>query len=151
MSGFVVDSAHPRDIESWLELAEDVEPLFGPMPDIRSVIERNIARGSALVVRDEDGYAVGGLLLGGADDERRISWLAVRVAARRRGIGHALVDEAVRRVGRPCTLSVVTFGPDVAGGDLARRLYTSLGFRPGPMVAPGPDGGSRQRFERRLT
>src|SRR5690242_16894858 len=47
-----VSEATPADVTSWLELAREVEPLFGPMPDFESTIRRNISRGTTLCVRD---------------------------------------------------------------------------------------------------
>jgi hypothetical protein len=51
------------DVASWLELAREVEPLFGPTPDFEATIRRNISRGTALCVRDADGRVLGGVLL----------------------------------------------------------------------------------------
>jgi len=39
----------------------EVEPLFGPMLGFDQVLLKNIARGSALFVRDEHGAVAGGL------------------------------------------------------------------------------------------
>jgi GNAT superfamily N-acetyltransferase len=136
------------DVPSWLEIAREVEPLFGPMPDFESVLLRNIGRGTALCVRDASGQVLGGVLLG-APPHTRISWLAVRASARRRGVGHALVAEVVRRCPPPCEVLVDTFGADSIEGHPARRLYESFGFVPAQILPPGPEGGSRQRFRLR--
>jgi hypothetical protein len=44
--------AQPADIPAWLELAAEVEPLFGPMvaePGFHAALERNLARQTALL------------------------------------------------------------------------------------------------------
>jgi ribosomal protein S18 acetylase RimI-like enzyme len=133
------------DVASWLEIAREVEPLFGPMPDFESTLRRNICRGTALCVRDAGGQVLGGMLLRAAP-HTQISWLAVRSSARRRGVGHALVAEALRRYPPPCEVLVDTFGEDSIEGHPARRLYESFGFLPGEDLPDGPQGGTRQRF-----
>jgi ribosomal protein S18 acetylase RimI-like enzyme len=138
------------DVASWLELAREVEPLFGPMPDFESTVRRNISRGTALCVRDTGGRVLGGVLLRAAPDAQ-ITWLAVRSSARRRGVGHALVAAALGRCLPPCEVLVDTFGEDNIEGCPARRLYESFGFLPGEHLPDGPAGGSRQRFRLRRT
>lgn len=133
------------DVASWLEIAREVEPLFGPMPDFESTLRRNISRGTALCVRDSSGQVLGGMLLRAAP-HTQITWLAVRSSARRRGVGHALVAEALRRYPQPCEVLVDTFGEDIIEGFPARRLYQSFGFLPGEDLPDGAEGGSRQRF-----
>jgi len=118
------------------------------MPDFESALRRNISRGTALCVRDAGGQVLGGVLLRAAP-QPRITWLAVRSSARRRGVGHALVAEALRRCPPPCEVLVDTFGEDSIEGYPARRLYESFGFVPGEYLPDGPEGGSRQRFRLR--
>lgn len=140
-----VSEGTQADIASWLEITREVEPLFGPMPDFESTLLRNISRGTALCVRDAGGQVLGGALLRAAP-HTQITWLAVRSSARRRGVGHALVTEALRRCPPPCEVLVDTFGEDNINGRPARRLYESSGFQPAEFLPNGPEGGSRQRF-----
>jgi ribosomal protein S18 acetylase RimI-like enzyme len=140
--------AHPADVESWLLLVAEVEPLFGRMPNFAQVLLKNIERRCALVVHDEDGAVAGGLLLSGEEHEGSVTWLAVRGECRGQGIGESLVREAIRRLAESCIVSVVTFGEDMPAGQAARRLYERLGFTARELVADAPDGGSRQRFTR---
>ena len=137
------------DVPSWLELVREVEPLFGPMPDFEGeTLARNIERGTAVCVRGPDGEVVGGALYR-LPPHNQISWLAVRASARRRGVGHALVLEVLRRYGPGCEVIVDTFGEDNVEGRPARRLYESFGFVPAEALANGPEGGTRQRFRLR--
>jgi GNAT superfamily N-acetyltransferase len=140
-----VSEGTPDDVASWLEIVRDVEPLFGPMPDFESTLRRNISRGTALCVRDAAGQVLGGVLLRAAPHSQ-ITWLAVRSSARRRGIGHVLVAEALRRCPPPCEVLVDTFGEDSIEGRPARRLYESFGFAPAEYLPHGPEGGARQRL-----
>lgn len=153
-----IDTAGYRDVRCWLDLAAEVESLFGPMlddPGFYHALLRNIERGTAFCARD-DGGQPGEPLLGGllfspptpTRSEYRIAWLAVAAWRRRRGVGHRLVKHACQLVTPPATLAVVTFGEDVAAGQPARRLYERLGFRPMEAASCGPEGGSRQVYRR---
>lgn len=138
-----VRPAVETDFDAFLSLAAEVEDLFGPMvdePGFHEAVRKNIGRGSALVA-DE---GAGGLLF--SPHRCSIGWLVVAPAARSSGVGRALVTEALRRWARPpCSVEVVTFGPDHAGAG-SRYFYERLGFVPGERVQNGPEGGSRQVF-----
>src|SRR4051794_9343674 len=111
-----------RDVRSWLDLAAEVEPLFGPMlddPGFYQALLRNIERGTAFCVREGGGPPgtplLGAMLFSLARPERpedRIVWLAVAERGRRRGIGTLLGEHACGLVASPGVLSVVTFGED---------------------------------------
>lgn len=139
------DEGTPADVASWLEIVREAEPLFGPMPDFRSALLRNIRRGTALCVRDANGQVLGGALMQ-APPRTVITWLAVRTSARRHGVGQALVAEILRRCPPPSEVLVDTFGADNPEGRPARRLYESFGFVPAERLPDGPEGGSRQRY-----
>jgi GNAT superfamily N-acetyltransferase len=153
-----VDRAGYRDVRGWLDLAAEVEPLFGPMlgdAEFYRVLLVNIERGSAYCARQGDGPPGSGLLGGmffsppkATRPAYRIGWLAVTEQARRRGIGGKLVGVACGLVAPPATLEVVTFGEDIEGGRPARRLYERWGFVPMEAAPAGPEGGSRQVFRR---
>jgi len=134
------------DIPSWLTLAREVEPLFGPMPMFDVTLRNAIARGAAFCVRDKQGQVLGGVLLGGTAPENWIRWLAVRRPARGQGIGGALLGGVLRLWPPPCTVSLATFGADNPEGRAARRLYERHGFAPREMLPRGPEGGTRQLY-----
>jgi GNAT superfamily N-acetyltransferase len=138
--------ATPAHAPSWLGLVREVEPLFGPMPDFEETLRRNINRGSAFCTLLNE-RVVGGMLVGGPTPaDRWIRWLAVTGVDRRRGVGGALVEKALKLFPPPCTVSLHTFGEDNPDGAAARRLYLRYGFEPRAMADPGPEGGSRQLF-----
>ena len=153
-----VQTAEPRDVRGWLDLAAEVETLFGDLlgqPDFYAALLRGIARRTAFCVRADDGPAgaplLGGLLFSPSRPDRpaaRIGWLAVAARARRGGIGRRLVEHAISLVEPPAELTVDTFGEDVAAGQAARRLYERLGFVAAEPLPAVPEGGSRQRYRR---
>lgn len=142
-----VTTADPSDCPPWLDLAREVEPLFGPMvadPDFHATLERDLARGSAVCVREAAGPPGSPLLAGmlwTADPPRyHIGWLAVAERARRQGIGRRLLDHLLARVSIPSTVRLTTFAPGVRGGEAARRLYARVGFRPEGPAPVNPAG-----------
>ncbi|WP_233153661.1 GNAT family N-acetyltransferase [Kineosporia sp. R_H_3] len=110
----LVRPAHVTDVDQWLRISREVEPLFGPMPDIRQHVERGIARGTALVAVQGDSV-LGACPLSRDDAPHVIHWLAVAETDRRRGAGSLLVD-AVRARWPAGDISVVSFAADTPGG-----------------------------------
>jgi GNAT superfamily N-acetyltransferase len=145
IEGMRVIAATEADMPSWLEIVDEVEPLFGPMPDFRTRLENNIRRGTALAARSTDGSVLGGVLFCIRADPAVISWLAVRSTHRRAGIGTVLLSQALRLT---ATMDVVvnTFGPDNAGGGPARRLCARSGFIAVDTQGLGQDGTSREQW-----
>lgn len=139
-----VRKCQPEDVPSWCELARSVQHLFGPMPDIRSVIERGIERDTAFVT-GPPGSVTGGMLVGRSGPPYRITWLAVAPHSRGQGLGAALVHAATRQWPTG-DIEVVTFAVGTLGGEPARRLYARLGFVCSGPAAPAPDGGLRELF-----
>jgi len=153
-----VQLAVEEDVPAWLELAREVEPLFGPMaedPGFARALRSNIARCSAFCVRQGDDPApvplLGAVLFDWREAPRHhIRWLAVSANARRAGIGRALVERCLAGVRTPAEIAVVTFGAEVIGGAPARRLYESFGFAPAESEERGPEGRTRQAFRMAL-
>jgi GNAT superfamily N-acetyltransferase len=96
-----VINASTTDVDSWLAIVRETEPLFGAMPGYQSTLLRKINEGNAICVHDFRGgqgrEVAGAALLGGTAPVYWILWLAVRAVSRNRGIGSALVSEALRR------------------------------------------------------
>jgi GNAT superfamily N-acetyltransferase len=154
MRAMLVLEATASDFAIFMSLAAEVEDWFGPMVNesgFGNAVTRNIARRSALVVVDDSEQGLGGLLFSRhRAPNYEIGWLVVTAARRSEGIGEALVAEAVWRwVQTPAVVGVVAFGADHPGAR-SRGFYERLGFEPAEIVEPGPEGGSRQRFELRL-
>lgn len=151
-----VVNATLEDLNRWLELAAEVECLFGPMvddPNFVLALERNIHQNRAFCVREFDGSPgcslLGGLLLSTSNaPSYKIGWLSVSAKARNKGVASALLNHVLTLVDVPSEIAVTTFGDDVLDGMPARRLYEKFGFIPLEESIPnGPEGGSRQKFQ----
>ncbi len=102
------------DYADWLELAKEVEPLFGPMVDDTAFcdgLKQAIREGRAFCASepDEDGRSMfhGGIVI--SKDANEILWLAVSGDFRGRGAGAALLSETVGRLDRNRPIIVTTF------------------------------------------
>lgn len=130
------------DYPGWLELAGEVEPLFGPMvdePEFCSSLRAVILEGNALcAVSGEDGAFHGGVVVSRQANE--ILWFAVARQSRGQGIGAALLIEALNRLDRERPVTVTTFAPSVEAGDPVRNLYESFGFRDSSPAGLNPAG-----------
>lgn len=153
-----VQIAHREDKASWLDLATEVEPLFGPMvndPKFHAALERTIDRRMAFCIRQDDGPPetpiLAGLLFKDEPPAYKIGWLAVAERARHQGFGRAILCHVLQLVAPPAEVSVTTFGPDVPGGLPARGLYESFGFLPEEMLELEPMDKSRQILRLKIT
>ena len=106
---FKIQIASMDDFASWLALAREVEPLFGPMvddPSFHEFLKKVFREQRAFCIREEDGPP-GSPLCGGIAISRKkneIGWLAVE------------------------DVWIQTFDETVMEGRLARRLYLHFGF-----------------------
>ncbi|QHY99907.1 Acetyltransferase (GNAT) family protein [Streptomyces sp. S4.7] len=154
----IVRLARERDLAGFLCLAAQVEHWFGPMvdhPGFSAAVAEHIRGSKALVAvgpdngPDSQPPLSGGLLFGSDAPTFHIHWLVVSRQARGRGVGAALMADAMKRyVTRPGTVEVVTFGADHPGAadSGARVFYERLGFTPAEVTDPGPEGGPRQVY-----
>ncbi len=128
------------DIDAWLALAEEVEPLFGPMAGeegFSRAVREIIAAKKAFCIRDGEGLA-GVIAISG--EENAIEWLAVAARARGKGYGRELLAFALEECdpGRPVT--VQTFDDSCPEGAAARKLYADAGFVEVEKAGPNPAG-----------
>jgi len=153
-----VHIAHPDDIPGWLQLAAEVEPLFGPMahdPVFYRALRKNIERSTAFCVREGDGPPgsplMGGLLFSPHPPHYVIGWLAVAERWRGHGVGHRLIDHALDLVQIPADIAVTTFAEGIQGGETARRLYHRIGLRPAESGPTNPAGIPTQVYRCNLS
>ncbi|MGR9470613.1 GNAT family N-acetyltransferase [Rhizobium leguminosarum] len=121
-----------NDIAPWMLLAEQVIPLFGPMPDFEAILGRKIAQKQAYCARmsAHKRTLIGGVLIGGTGQEHWIRWLAVSSEHRRLGVGRMLVKTAISFIPANSSIYVDSFVEGSIGADAANRLYESCGFAP---------------------
>lgn len=143
---WTVRTSTPGDLPDWLELAREVEQLFGPMvddPDFIAGLEKGVLDGSALCAAGEPDCEDKARILGGiivSREENEIAWFSVLQESRGRGIGAALLAEALMLLDRARPVSVTTFDDTVEAGIPARRLYQSFGFRDASPAGMNPAG-----------
>jgi ribosomal protein S18 acetylase RimI-like enzyme len=131
----MVRTSTMKDFPDWLKLAEDVEPLFGPMvgdPAFCDGLKQMIREGNAFCFtkreddRGEEEF-LGGIVI--SRQENEIAWFAVAAHSRGRKAGAALLVEALKHLDPARPVTVTTFDKTTAAGQPARRLYESFGFR----------------------
>ncbi len=122
--------ATPADFPLWLNLAREMEPLFGPMaedPEFHQGLMRCIRENRALVVADDDPIRLlGGALFDGSSNE--ILWLAVTNKARGRGIGQNLLSRTLEKLDPQRSVMLQTYAPGIPAGRSAISLYEKHGF-----------------------
>ena len=124
-----IDIVGKRDIVIWLDLAKEVEPLFGPMigqDDFHTALKAIISSQHAYCARDESGKPLGIVAI--SPVENQILWLAVFAASKGQGIGKKLLDYAISQLNESAPIRVQTFADSVPAGAPARKLYLTAGF-----------------------
>ncbi|CAD7033523.1 GNAT family N-acetyltransferase [Pseudorhizobium endolithicum] len=140
--------AQHKDIAPWMMLADEVTPLFGPMPDFGAVLSRKIAQKQAYCAWTSPARSLaGGIFIGGEGGTHRIRWLAVSSEHRRSGIGRMLVEMAIAAIPSDSFIYVDTFAKGTPGAVAADRLYRKCGFAPTEVWREG--SLVRQRYMRR--
>jgi GNAT superfamily N-acetyltransferase len=128
-----VEIATTFDVPAWLELAGQVEHLFGPMvhePEFRNALDRAIDEKRAFCVRDgitdTSSHLLGGVII--STKRNAIGWFAVDQVVRGCGIGTALLSHSLKQLDGSADITVQTFARNVSGGIPAHRLYERFGF-----------------------
>ena len=119
-----------NDIPAWLELAKEVEPLFGEMvgnPDLEHGIRHAIFEKSVYGI-ENDHHSLEGIIALDRS-ENAIAWLAVSSKAQGKGIGSKLVEKALDELDRTQDITVQTFAESQEEGTPARKLYMKYGFQ----------------------
>lgn len=122
-----------QDFPGWLELAGEVESLFGPMvedSDFHRGLRSAIDEKRAFCIREASetpGFRLrGGIVI--LTWAREIAWFAVRKDCRGQGLGKALMAHALSRFEAVADICVQTFDTTVEEGRPARNLYRTFGF-----------------------
>lgn len=122
-----------EDVDAWLALAKEVEPLFGPMVEdeaFKDALKRAISDRTAFCIcseTEDNGRSInGGVVV--SEESNEIAWLAVSGKMRGKGLGSALLEFAVSRLNREERIRVQTFDESFPEGSPARNLYKKFGF-----------------------
>ncbi len=118
-----------QDYSTWIELAKEVEPLFGPMSDSREFqegIKNCIQKNNAFGINDQNGNITGIIALD--RDNNEIVWLAVGKKYRGNKYGDKLVKKAIEELKRNGDIYVQTFSKKIEEGKSARSIYEKNGF-----------------------
>lgn len=124
-----IDAVGKKDVVVWMNLAKEVEPLFGPMvgqDDFHTAMKDIISSQNAFCARDENGQALG--IVAVDPEQNEILWLAVSTGARGNGIGESLLTHAIACLDAKRPIHVQTFAAKVPAGMAARKLYRAAGF-----------------------
>lgn len=119
-----------NDYETWLTLAKEVEPLFGPLvnsKEFQEGINDCIKNKNAYCVEDEDHNVVGIIALNRKENE--IAWLAVGEKFRGNKYGDKLLKKAIEELEEKGNIYVQTFSSITKEGKNARKLYEKNGFK----------------------
>jgi GNAT superfamily N-acetyltransferase len=118
-----------QDYVFWIKLAEEVEPLFGPMIDSKEFqagIKDCIQKNNAFGIENEQGNLTGIIALDRVKNE--ILWLAVAKNYRGNNYGKKLIKKAIEELEGNGDIYVQTFSGKVNEGKNARNIYERNGF-----------------------
>ncbi len=118
-----------QDYDFWIELAEEVESLFGPMIDSKEFqdgIKDCIQKNNAFGIENEQGNLTGIIALDRVKNE--ILWLAVAKNYRGYNYGKKLIKKAIEELEDNGDIYVQTFSGKVNEGKNARNIYERNGF-----------------------
>ncbi len=131
----------PQDYGTWIELAREVEPLFGPMTgslEFQTGIKECILNNNAYGIEHEDGSLAGVVAIDRENNE--IAWLAVERRYRGNNYGEQLVKRAIRELESNGDIFVQTFSEEIKEGKSARMIYQRNGFEDFKDAGKNPAG-----------
>ncbi|MFW5886850.1 MAG: GNAT family N-acetyltransferase, partial [Bacteroidota bacterium] len=125
----MIRSLKHQDCNIWLELAKEVEFLFGPMADLKEFqngIIQCIQNNSAFGIENKKGNLAGIIAIDREKNE--ILWLAVSKKYRGNSYGDKLVKKAIEELECNGSIFVQTFSEKENEGKSARFVYEKNGF-----------------------
>ena len=118
-----------QDYNIWIELAGEVESLFGPMTNSKEFqegIKYCIQNNNAFGIENCDKDLAGIIALDRENNE--ITWLAVGEKYRGNKYGDKLVKKAIEELEKNGDIYVQTFSKEIEQGKSARKIYEKNGF-----------------------
>lgn len=137
----------PSDIENWMKLVKSVSRNFPGLETDESIEEHSrtvlkfMGKNEALCVKC--GSDIAGVILF-SRKLNMICCMAVAPEYRQRGIGSALLENALGELDRSREISVSTFREDDEKGIAPRALYKKFGFKEAELIEEF--GYPNQRF-----
>lgn len=125
----MIRQLNEKDYTAWLELAAEVESLFGPMiqdKEFQEGIKACIKAGDSYCKLNDEGIVAGIIAIDRIHNE--ISWLAVGKQHRGEGYGDCLIKKAIEELIINGDVYVQTFSAEYETGKPARKLYLNNGF-----------------------
>jgi ribosomal protein S18 acetylase RimI-like enzyme len=141
--------AEHKDFEDLLELAKEVEHLFGPMSNEESfqkALKETIDEKRGFCINSEKNLC-GGIMISTKNNE--IAWLVVSKQHKKKGIGKALMDKALKCLDKNKDIFVNTFDDTTKEGKVAQSFYKSFGFTVDSKGEPTPAGISTVHMKRK--
>lgn len=130
-----------KDIGLWIELAKEVEVLFGPMVKEETFIQalfNCIYEKEAICIENDTKQIVGFAAI--SREKNEIEWLAVKKAHRGKGYGKKLLERVLNELNDEKAIYVETFSSDIKAGEDARKLYLKFGFKDYKEAGKNPAG-----------
>lgn len=120
------------DTSSWINLAEDVAPIFrapnmASDPDFIEYMKSKISKNEALIAIDMATSSCMGII-GFSRTHNRITWFGVFTMHRSKGVGSKLLRTALDELDRTKEITVETYREDYEAGRAARAVYKKFGF-----------------------
>jgi ribosomal protein S18 acetylase RimI-like enzyme len=143
-----IEFVENKDIEEWLKLVKEVEPLFGPMigeVGFDEMIKTVIKEKRAYCIRENKGELCGVIVISLIKNE--IEWFAVENDQQGKGYGKALLSHAMEILDQNRPVIVQTFDAGVPQGTAARKLYEKMGFIEYEKAEKNPAGISAVRLK----
>ncbi len=137
----MIRQLNESDIPTWLKLAEEVEPLFGPMVgsvEFMEGIKACIHNNEAFGLEHKNGELAGIIAINRQENE--IIWLAVAKKYRGNHYGNELVKKAIKELEINGDIFVQTFAAEIPEGKSARAIYEKSGFEDFKNAGKNPAG-----------
>lgn len=118
-----------KDFDTWMELAKEIEPLFGPMTNsiaFQEGIKHCIQNNNAFGIENDKGVLAGIIALD--KEKNEILWLAVGKKYRGNKYGDKLLKKAIEELESNGDIYVQTFSKKIDEGKNARIIYENNGF-----------------------
>lgn len=134
--GIQIQKATMKNLKSWMNLAEVIQPLFpgletqDAMNEYEKTVIRCIENGTAICAAE--GARVLGILLY-SKENCQLGCLAVHPEYRRHKLGTKMFQQMLADIGLDKDITVETYREGDANGDRARAFYKSCGFVEGEL------------------